>query len=87
MTYNPSNVWYEGSLYKVHCLGSVSHASLLGSAIPNAETYTNFILYGLIDFTEAVYLACDMTDAIIAYATRKLGTRPKVKNHPLFKIF
>lgn len=63
------------------------HACLAGSAIVNIMTYANFILYGPMEFAETVYPACAMTDAIIAYAARKLGTRPKVSNHPLFKIF
>jgi len=63
------------------------HACLAGSAIVNMMNYANFILYGPIGFAETVYPACAMTDAIIAYAARKLGTRPKVSNHPLFKIF
>lgn len=62
-------------------------ACLAGSAIITMMTGANFVLYGPIELAEAVYPACAMTDAIIAYAARKLGTRPKVKNHPLFKIF
>jgi len=63
------------------------HACLAGSAIVNIMTYANFILYGPIEFAETVYPACAMTDAIIAYTARKLGIKPKVSNHPLFKIF
>ena len=62
-------------------------ACLSGSAIINMMMYANFVLYGPIEFAEVVYPACAMTDAIVAYAARKLGTRPKVNNHPLFKIF
>jgi tetrahydromethanopterin S-methyltransferase subunit H len=62
-------------------------ACLAGSAIINIMMGASFILYGPIEFAEAVYPACAMTDAIIAYAARKLGTRPKVSKHPLFKIF
>lgn len=62
-------------------------ASLAGSAIVNMMMCADFVLYGPIEFAEAVYPACAMTDAIIAYASRKLGTRPQVSNHPLFKIF
>jgi tetrahydromethanopterin S-methyltransferase subunit H len=66
----------------------IAHPSCLaGSTILNMMMGANFILYGPIEFAEAVYPACAMTDAIIAYTERKLGTRPKVKNHPLFKIF
>lgn len=53
----------------------------------NMMMYADFILYGPIEFAGAVYPACAMTDAIIAYTARKLGTRPKVSRHPLSKIF
>jgi len=46
----------------------------------------NFILYGPIVQAEAVFPACAMTDALIAYNSRRYGIGPKVKNHPLFKI-
>jgi len=62
-------------------------ACIAGSAIVTIMTYANFVLYGPIEFAETVFPACAMTDAIIAYAARKLGTRPKVKDHPLYKIF
>jgi len=47
----------------------------------------NFVLYGPVEQAEAVFPACAMTDALIAYSNRRCGIRPKVKNHPLFKIF
>jgi tetrahydromethanopterin S-methyltransferase subunit H len=62
-------------------------ACLAGSSIITMMTGANFVLYGPIEFAEVVYPVCAMIDAIIAYAARKLGTRPKVKDHPLFKIF
>jgi tetrahydromethanopterin S-methyltransferase subunit H len=62
-------------------------ACLAGSSIVTMMMGANFVLYGPIEFAEVVYPVCAMTDAIIAYAARKQGTRPKVKNHPLFKIF
>lgn len=61
--------------------------SIAGSAVINIMKYANFILYGPVEFAEAVFPACAMTDAIIAYTARRVGTRAKVKNHPLFKIF
>ncbi|MFW9915413.1 MAG: hypothetical protein ACFFGZ_07345 [Candidatus Thorarchaeota archaeon] len=36
---------------------------------------------------EAVFPACAMADAIIAYNARRLGIQQKTKNHPLLKIF
>jgi tetrahydromethanopterin S-methyltransferase subunit H len=62
-------------------------ACLAGSSIVTMMMGANFVLYGPIEFAEVVYPPCAMTDAIIAYAARKLGTRTKAKDHPLFKIF
>jgi len=83
----PSNAIMTWKRVKKEYKPFAYHACLAGSAIINMMTYANFILYGPIGFAETVYPACAMTDAIIAYAARKLGTRPKVSNHPLFKIF
>jgi tetrahydromethanopterin S-methyltransferase subunit H len=47
----------------------------------------NFILYGPAELAEAAFPACAMTDALVAYYGKKLGTNIKTKNHPLFKIF
>jgi len=47
----------------------------------------DFVLYGSISKAEAVFPAVAMTDAIIAYNVKWAGVKPKVKNHPLFKIF
>jgi tetrahydromethanopterin S-methyltransferase subunit H len=47
----------------------------------------NFILYGPMEFAETAFSACAMTDALAAYAARKLGTTIKTKDHPLYKIF
>jgi tetrahydromethanopterin S-methyltransferase subunit H len=47
----------------------------------------NFVLYGPIELSEVVFIACAMTDALIAYAAKKQGIVTKTKNHPLYKIF
>lgn len=48
----------------------------------------NFLIYGPIKQAKNVIPACAMTDAIIAYyATRRLGTKPLTRSHPLYKIF
>jgi len=68
----------------------VRHAYLAGiasSVVMNAMFYADFVLYGPIQFAESVYPSCALADAVIAYSARRLGVRPKVKNHPLFKIF
>jgi tetrahydromethanopterin S-methyltransferase subunit H len=58
-----------------------------GSGIVTQMMGANFILYGPIELAEAMFAACAMTDALIAYTTRKLGTTIKVENHPLYRIF
>jgi tetrahydromethanopterin S-methyltransferase subunit H len=47
----------------------------------------DFIFYGPIKYAEVAFPACAMTDAIIAYRAMRHGIRPKVKSHPLYKIF
>jgi tetrahydromethanopterin S-methyltransferase subunit H len=46
----------------------------------------DFILYGPIRMSEVIFPAVAMTDAVIAYAMRKHGSKPG-KQHPLYKIF
>jgi len=48
----------------------------------------NFLIYGPLKQARNVIPACAMTDAIMAYhAAKQFGTKPKVSNHPLYKIF
>jgi len=66
-----------------------------GFAAYNASAHTiaqlrgaNFLIYGPLKQARNVIPACAMNDAIIAYyASRQLGTKPLVNNHPLYKIF
>lgn len=58
-----------------------------GSGIVTQMMGANFILYGPIELAESAFIACAMTDAIIAYTVRKMGTTIKTKDHPLYKIF
>lgn len=69
---------YPPSAYLSCIAGSMVITNMMGA---------NFILYGPVELAEAAFPACAMADAIIAYGARRLGTRPKVSNHPLFKIF
>ncbi len=62
-------------------------ASLAGSSVLTILMGADFVLYGPIRHAETVYPVCAMIDAITAYRARRLGIRPKVKNHPLYKIF
>ena len=48
----------------------------------------NFLIYGPIKQAKNLIPASAMNDAIIAYhAMRRLGVKPLVENHPLYKIF
>jgi len=47
----------------------------------------NFIIYGPIKNASWVYPACATINAMIAYHVKTLGIVPKMKNHPLYKIF
>ena len=58
-----------------------------GSGILTQTMGANFLLYGPIELSETVFIACAMTDALIAYGARKLGIVTKTRNHPLYKIF
>lgn len=58
-----------------------------GSGIVTQMMGANFILYGPIELAEAAFPACAMTDSLIAYTAKRLGTTIKTKNHPLYKIF
>lgn len=66
-----------------------------GFAASNASAHTiaqccgaDFIIYGPIKQAKNMIPACAISDAIIAYYNMKrFGTKPLVKNHPLYKIF
>ena len=58
-----------------------------GSGILTQMMGANFVLYGPIELSEAAFISCAMTDALIAYVSRRLGITIKTKNHPLYKIF
>jgi tetrahydromethanopterin S-methyltransferase subunit H len=58
-----------------------------GSGILTQTMGANFLLYGPLELSETVFIACAMTDALIAYGARKLGIVTKTRSHPLYKIF
>ncbi|MGD0996152.1 MAG: tetrahydromethanopterin S-methyltransferase subunit H [Candidatus Bathyarchaeia archaeon] len=58
-----------------------------GSGILTQTMGADFLLYGPIELSETMFIACAMTDALIAYGARKLGIVTKTRNHPLYKIF
>lgn len=63
------------------------HACMAGAALISMMAGADFVLYGPVEFAEACYPVCAMADAIIAYSARQSKIRPKVKEHPLYKIF
>lgn len=58
-----------------------------GAAIITQVMGANFVLYGPIELSESAFISCAMTDALMAYAARRLGIAVKTRNHPLYKIF
>jgi tetrahydromethanopterin S-methyltransferase subunit H len=58
-----------------------------GSGILTQMMGADFVMYGPVELSEAAFIACAMTDALVAYAARKLGIVTKTRNHPLYKIF
>lgn len=58
-----------------------------GSGILTQMMGANFVLYGPVELSEAAFISCAMADALIAYVARRMGTTPKTKTHPLYKIF
>jgi len=58
-----------------------------GAGIMTQVMGANFVLYGPIELSEFAFIACAMTDALTAYAARRIGINVKTKNHPLYKIF
>ena len=66
-----------------------------GFAAYNASAHTvaqlggaDFLIYGPIKQAKSMIPACAMNDAILAYYNmRRLGTKPILSDHPLYKIF
>jgi tetrahydromethanopterin S-methyltransferase subunit H len=47
----------------------------------------DFVLYGPIREAERAFPVCALIDALIAYANKRYGVTPKVKNHPIYKVW
>jgi len=85
---SPANATYDWKQ-------SQGEALRRGFAAYNVSAHTiaqlsgaNFLIYGPVKQAKNVIPACAMNDAIIAYyASRQMGTKPLVNNHPLYKIF
>nr|MDO8043654.1 tetrahydromethanopterin S-methyltransferase subunit H [Candidatus Baldrarchaeota archaeon] len=73
---------------KVKNYGKIAkNACAAGSLITAQMEGADFLFYGPIKYAEVAFPACAMTDAIIAYRAIRHGIRPKVKKHPLYRIF
>ena len=73
---------------KVHELSSYGKSTCLsGSAVLLMALGADFILYGPIKYSDVVFPACAMADAIIAYNARGYGIRTETRDHPLYTIF
>jgi len=85
---SPANATYDWRRSQNKALGE-------GFVAYNASAHTiaqlsgaNFLIYGPLKQAKNVLPTCAMNDAIIAYyASRRLGTKPLVKSHPIYKIF
>ena len=48
----------------------------------------DFTVYGPISYSKEAYLSAALADAYVAYfMMQEYGIRPKVKKHPLFRIW
>ena len=85
---SPANATYDWK-------GSQDKLLKKGFAAYNASAHTiaqfsgaDFLIYGPIKQAKNMIPTCAMNDAILAYyGQRRLGTKPLVSNHPLYKIF
>lgn len=85
---SPANATYDWKL-------SQDNALRKGFAAYNASAHSvaqlcgaDFLIYGPLKQARNVIPTCAMNAAIIAYyASRQLGTKPLVKNHPLYRVF
>jgi len=84
----PANAYTTWKRGKKGEFGPYAYNVVVGSAGPFTQLMgANFILFGPVELAEAAFPACAMTDALVAYYTKRLGTKLGTKNHPLFKIF
>jgi len=82
----PSNAVLEWK--RINELGNnAKNVCMANAAVAMQQAGANFILYGPIGKADAIFPAVAMTDAITAYTARLGGTKPKMKEHPLYKIF
>ena len=82
----PSNAVLEWK--RISELGKYAkNICMANAAVAMQQAGANFILYGPIGKSDSIFPAVSMIDAITAYTARLDGTKPKMKEHPLYKIF
>ncbi len=82
----PSNAVLEWK--RISELGKYAkNICMANAAVAMQQAGANFILYGPIGKADSIFPAVSMIDAITAYTARLDGTKPKMKEHPLYKIF
>ncbi len=82
----PSNAVLEWK--RISELGKYAkNICMASAAVAMQQAGANFILYGPIGKADSIFPAVSMIDAITAYTARLDGTKPKMKEHPLYKIF
>jgi tetrahydromethanopterin S-methyltransferase subunit H len=85
---SPANATYDWKTSKGKLLKE-SFAACNASAHAFVQfSGASFLIYGPIKQAKNLIPACAINDAIIAYyASRRLGVKPLVDSHPLYKIF
>ena len=83
---NATYAWREAVKESILCEG---FAAANVSAHTIAQLWgADFLIYGPLKQAKNMIPACALNSAIIAYyAMKRLGTKPRIKNHPLYMIF
>ncbi len=85
---SPANATYSWKQAVKDSVLSEGFAASNVSALTIVQCWgADFLIYGPIKQAKNIIPACAVNDAIIAYhAMKRFGTKPLVKNHPLYKI-
>ncbi len=84
----PANALANWGKTKMGEFGLIARQVCLGASVLFTQMMgANFVIQGPIEYSESVFPACAMADAIIAKEAEKIGTKVKDKTHPLYKIF
>jgi tetrahydromethanopterin S-methyltransferase subunit H len=85
---SPANATYDWKISKDKLLKEGFVACNTSAHALVQFSGANFLIYGPIKQAKNLIPACAINDAIMAYyASRRLGIKPLVSSHPLYKIF